>query len=82
MLNNVAEALGFGLILGFLWFVWPPLVLLGAGLLLVAWANTRTSSGRLGAAVGAAAAAARRAYRVERLNEQVQQGAAGLQRVV
>lgn len=57
------EVAGFGLILGFLWFVWPPLVLLGAGLLLLMYANTRgASSGRLGLAVGAALAAARRAY--------------------
>jgi hypothetical protein len=61
--SNVLEALGFGLVLGFLWFVWPPLVLLGAGLLLIAHANTRgTGRGRLGAAIGAAVAAARRAY--------------------
>jgi hypothetical protein len=60
--NNVLEALGFGLVLGFLWFVWPPLVLLGAGLLLIAHANIRTGRGRLGTAIGAAVAAARRAY--------------------
>jgi hypothetical protein len=60
--DKVAEVAGFGLILGFLYFVWPPLVLLGGGLLLVAWANTRTRSGRLGGAAGAAWSAARRAY--------------------
>lgn len=63
--SKSAEVAGFGLILGFLWFVWPPLVLLGAGLLLVTFANTR-GSGRLGLAVGAALAAARRAYAVGR----------------
>ncbi len=62
-MNNLAERAGYGLILGFLWFIWPPLVLLGAGLLLVTWANTRTKSGgRFGLALGAAVAAARRAY--------------------
>jgi hypothetical protein len=61
--DKLTEVAGFGLILGFLWFVWPPLVLLGAGLLLVMYANTRTKSGgRLGLAVGAAFIAARRAY--------------------
>lgn len=66
-MNNLAELAGFGLILGFLWFVWPPLVLLGAGILLVTWANTRTKSGgRLGLAVGAAIAAARQAYAASR----------------
>lgn len=66
-MDNTAELAGFGLILGFLWFVWPPLVLLGAGILLVLWANTRrTSGGRLGAAAGAAWAAARSAYRMSR----------------
>jgi hypothetical protein len=60
--DSVIEALGFGLVLSFLWFVWPPLVLLGAGLLLIAHANTRAGRGRLGTAIGAAYAAARRAY--------------------
>jgi hypothetical protein len=65
--DKLTEVAGFGLILGFLWFVWPPLVLLGAGLLLVAYANTRSKSGgRLGAAIGAAVVAARRAYAVSR----------------
>lgn len=63
MTTNLAELVGFGLILGFLWFIWPPLVLLGAGLLLVAWANTRRSSGRVGAAFGAAVRAAKHVYR-------------------
>ncbi|MDR7278926.1 hypothetical protein [Catenuloplanes atrovinosus] len=63
MLNDAAELVGYGLLLGFLWFVWPPLVLLGAGLLLVLWANTRPAgSGRFGTAVGAALAAGRAAY--------------------
>lgn len=62
-MNSTAELAGFGLILAFLWFIWPPLVLLGAGLLLVTWANTRTKSGgRFGLAIGAAVAAARRTY--------------------
>ncbi|AGL19508.1 hypothetical protein [Actinoplanes sp. N902-109] len=62
MRKNLTEAAGFALVLGFLWFVWPPLVLLGAGLLLVVQANTRASSpARLGQVVGAAWIAARRA---------------------
>lgn len=62
-MDKLAELAGFGLILGFLWFIWPPLVLLGAGILLVTWANTRTKSGgRFGLALGAAVAAAQRAY--------------------
>lgn len=65
-MDKLIEVAGFGLMLGFLWFVWPPLVLLGAGLLLVAYANTRTRSGRLGIAAGAAWAAARRAYQASR----------------
>jgi hypothetical protein len=65
--DKLIEAAGFALVLGFLWFVWPPLVLLGAGILLVAAANTRTrGGGRLGLAVGAALAAARRAYAASR----------------
>lgn len=71
-MNSTAELAGFGLILGFLWFVWPPLVLLSAGILLVAWANTRPKSGgRFGLAVGAAVAAARRAYAASRELEAV-----------
>ena len=76
MLNNVIETAGFALAIAFLWFVWPPLVLLGAGLLLVAHANTRQSTGRLSAVLGAAAAAARRAYAASR-----EQQPAQLQRV-
>jgi len=65
--DKLAELAGFGLILGFLWFVWPPVVLLGAGLLLVVYANTRSKApGRIGIAVGAAIAAARRAYAASR----------------
>jgi fatty acid desaturase len=64
--DKLAELAGFGLVLAFLWFVWPPLVLLGAGILLVAYANTRSRSGRLGIAAGAAWAAARRAYLASR----------------
>lgn len=40
-MSNVLELLGCVLILAFLWFVWQPLVLLGAGVLLVVWANAR-----------------------------------------
>ena len=61
-MSTVLETTGFALVLGFLWFVWPPLVLLGAGVLLIAHANTRSGRGRLGTACGAALAAARRAY--------------------
>jgi fatty acid desaturase len=60
--NNLVESLGFALVLAFLWFVWPPLVLLGAGVLLVVWANTRSHNGRVGTALGAAITAAKRAY--------------------
>jgi len=63
---NLAELAGYGLVVGFLWFVWPPLVLLGAGLLLIIWANTRrpsASRGRTAGAIAAAAAAARTAWR-------------------
>lgn len=66
-MNNLAETAGYLLIVAFLFAVWPPLALLGAGLLLVAWANVRASratarSGRTSAAFGAAIAAARRVY--------------------
>jgi hypothetical protein len=61
--SNLIEALGFALIVFFLYLCWPPLAVLGAGLLLVAWANTRRSDGRLAAAAAAALGAARRAYR-------------------
>lgn len=67
MVNNLAEAVGYALIVAFLYFVWPPLALLGAGVLLVVWANVRAArsagrSGRTTAAISAAVAAARRAY--------------------
>ena len=62
-MDDVTELIGYGLILGFLWFVWPPLVLLGAGALLILWANTRTRSGQFGRAAGAALAAFRAARR-------------------
>lgn len=65
-MNNAIEAIGYGLIVAFLYLLWAPLALLGAGLLLVAWANLRESraaGGRTGAAVGAAVAAFRRTYR-------------------
>lgn len=62
-MDDVTELVGFGLVLGFLWFLWPPLVLLGAGVLLIARANTRKRSGRFGAALGAAITAGRQAMR-------------------
>lgn len=65
-MDKLAELAGFALVLGFLFFVWPPLVLLGAGLLLVTFANTRTHSGRVGLAVGAAWTAARQAMAATR----------------
>lgn len=37
---RLIEASGFLLIVAFLWFVWPPLVLLGLGALIVAAANS------------------------------------------
>lgn len=61
-MDKLAEVAGFGLILTFAWFLWPPLPLLGGGLLLVLYANTRTRSGRVSAVVSAAVAAARNAY--------------------
>ena len=63
-MDDVTELIGYGLILGFLWFVWPPLVLLGAGALLILRANTRHRSGQFGRAAGAALAAFRAARRV------------------
>lgn len=41
MVNDLLELLGLILVVAFLWFVWPPLVLLGSGLLIVVWANVR-----------------------------------------
>jgi hypothetical protein len=66
MVNNALEALGYALIVSFLWFVWPPLVLIGAGLLLVMWANARDQQGKTGARIGAMVSAARQAYRAQR----------------
>ncbi|MGA4726285.1 hypothetical protein ACPB67_02595 [Micromonospora taraxaci] len=69
-MNNLIEAVGYGLILAFLYLLWAPLALLGGGLLLVVWANTRAARsagarGRTAAAFGAAVGAARRAYRAQ-----------------
>lgn len=66
--TNKVEGLGYLLVLGFLGFVWAPLPLLGAGVLLVVWANTRAQQdGRftraVATALGAAAAAARVGWR-------------------
>lgn len=41
MLNNALEAVGCFLVVVFFWFVWPPLVLLAAGVLLVLVAVVR-----------------------------------------
>jgi uncharacterized membrane protein len=46
MVNNLIELLGFLCLAVFAWFVWPPLTLLVAGLLLVLWANVRGSRAR------------------------------------
>lgn len=72
-MNNMLELAGYGLVVAFLWFVWPPLVLLGAGVLLVVAANVRAgraaaprrSWGQLAAAGVAAWRAAYQAYRVD-----------------
>lgn len=63
MVSNLIEFVGYALIVAFLWFIWPPLALLGAGILLVMWANTRTSKGRTAAALTAAVTAGRAAYK-------------------
>lgn len=44
MVNNLLEFVGYVLVVTFLWFVWPPLCLLGTGLLLVVWANARAGA--------------------------------------
>jgi hypothetical protein len=62
MVSNIAELFGYALIVAFLYILWPPAALLGAGVLLVLWANVRTSNGRTAAAVGAAFSAARATY--------------------
>lgn len=41
MVNAAIELMGFVCLTVFAWFVWPPLVLLVAGLLLILWANVR-----------------------------------------
>ncbi|MFG3702391.1 hypothetical protein ACGF5C_31590 [Micromonospora sp. NPDC047620] len=69
-MNDFVEALGYALIVAFLYLVWAPLALLGGGLLLVVWANVREKrpagqKGRTAAALGAAWGAARRAYRAQ-----------------
>lgn len=64
LVSNVGEFVGYALAVASLWWVWPPLVLLAAGLVLIFWANVRTpGTGRTGAAVGAALAAGRMAWR-------------------
>lgn len=45
-MNDLIELVGFALIATFAWFVWPPLVLLVAGLLLVLLANVRALRAR------------------------------------
>jgi hypothetical protein len=67
LLNNLTEAVGYALLVAFLWFVWPPLALLGAGILLVVLANVRAARangapGRTRAAITAALTAARAVY--------------------
>lgn len=46
MLNDLIELVGFVCLAAFAWFVWPPLVLLVAGLLLVLLANVRAVRSR------------------------------------
>lgn len=43
MLDNLLEAAGFGLLIAFAWFVWPPAALLAAGLVLLLVANVRSA---------------------------------------
>lgn len=49
MVNDLIELVGYALIAAFAWFVWPPLVLLVAGVLLVLLANVRAIRGRAAA---------------------------------
>lgn len=46
MLNDLIELLGFAMVITFAWFVWPPLTLLVAGLLLILLANVRALRAR------------------------------------
>lgn len=62
MVTTLVEMAGFALILWFLYILWPPAAILGAGVLLILWANVRTGKGRAGAAIGAAVHAAKLAY--------------------
>lgn len=80
-MDKLGELVGFGLIIGFLFFVWPPLTLLGAGLLLVVWANTRQHRGSFGAVLGAAIAAGRRAHAVAKVIPTAREQTAELRRV-
>ncbi|AIJ26369.1 hypothetical protein [Amycolatopsis methanolica] len=68
MLSNLVEAVGYALVVAFLYLLWPPLALLGAGLLLVVWANLRPQrkGSPLAGAIGAALGAARSAWRAEK----------------
>jgi hypothetical protein len=59
--NSLKEWVGYGLVIAFLWFVWPPLVLLGSGLLIVIDANAR-KRGRMVSALAAAWTAGRTAF--------------------
>lgn len=43
-ITDVIETVGYVLVGAFLYFVWPPLVLLGAGLLLIAYVYRRPDS--------------------------------------
>jgi hypothetical protein len=63
VVSNLAELLGYALIVAFLYILWAPLALVGAGLLLILWANVRTSKGRTAAAIAAAVTAARATYK-------------------
>jgi hypothetical protein len=50
-MDKVTEFLGCALVVAFLYFVWPPLVLLSSGMILLIFANTRRHSGRFGVAL-------------------------------
>lgn len=66
MISNALEFIGYALIIAFLYLVWAPLALLGAGVLLVIYANVRSNDGKAAAAFGAALSAARRAWADEK----------------